>query len=311
LDFVQLRYFRAVAEHGSLSGAARELGVSQPTLTVAIRKLEESLDTHLFLRDHTGMRLTRSGERLLAHASDLLATVAQIRNDIHDLETSDAGQFVVGCHEALGAYFLPELMRKLLKDAPRVVLDLWNDTSAAVTRATLDRSVDFGIVVNPTPHPDLVILPLFRDAVALHVARREGEPSAPPDLAAALERLQLEPLILAGRVAQSQEILRALMAEGAAVRRVLTCGDLALVRSLTLAGLGVGILPSRVAVDGSRGQLRWLHPELPRIPDSICAVYRGDFHRTRAALRLKDALVAHGASLEAEWDAIQHALSLP
>ena len=61
-------------------------------------------------------------------------------------------------------------------------------------------------------------------------------------------------------------------------------------------GLGVGLLPRRVAAHGQPGLVR-LHPDLPCIPDRVFLLYRHDLHRTRAAMTLKDALVAHGRAL--------------
>jgi DNA-binding transcriptional LysR family regulator len=69
------------------------------------------------------------------------------------------------------------------------------------------------------------------------------------------------------------------------------------VKSFALAGLGVALLPRRVAAYGQTGKLRRLHASLPFFPDTIYLAFRADMHRTRAATRLKDALVAHGRRL--------------
>jgi len=79
--------------------------------------------------------------------------------------------------------------------------------------------------------------------------------------------------------------------------RRLSCGDLELVKSLALEGVGPALLPRRVAAYGHPGRLVRLHEELPFIPDVISLVYRADMHRTKASVRLKDALVTHGRSL--------------
>jgi DNA-binding transcriptional LysR family regulator len=77
------------------------------------------------------------------------------------------------------------------------------------------------------------------------------------------------------------------------------CGDLELVKSLVLAGIGPALLPRRVAAYGHEGKIVRLHPRLPFIPDTICLLYRADMHRTKAALRVKDALVDYGKKLDA------------
>jgi DNA-binding transcriptional LysR family regulator len=166
-----------------------------------------------------------------------------------------------------------------------------------VREAVVDGRVQFGLVVNPAPHPDLVMLDLFGDAVAAVVSSAEP---ATPGLEAARARLARGPLIVAGRVAQTGALIDALGADGVLPERVIDCGDLELVKSLALGGVGVALLPRRVAGYGLAGALRLLHPELPEVPDRIQLLFRGDLHRTRAALRVKDAILARGRSLEAQ-----------
>jgi DNA-binding transcriptional LysR family regulator len=138
---------------------------------------------------------------------------------------------------------------------------------------------------------------LFKDAVDV-MGVSAGEDAPRPSLEEAHARLRAGPLIYAGRVTQCREIIEMLASEGLLPARRLSCGDLELVKSLALAGLGVALLPRRVAAYGHTGKLRRLHPTLPCIPDTICLVYRADIHRTKAALRVKDALVAHGRMLD-------------
>lgn len=295
LDLARLRYFRAVVESGSLSGAARVLGVSQPTLTAAVRSLEEDFGTTLFLRTRSGVVPTTSGELLSRYAEQVFALVEKAEQDIRALETEEVGRFVIGCHESLGAYFLPGFMSQW--DAPRVELSLMNGTSKDVRDAVIEHAVHFGLVVNPEPHPDLVMMPLFRDAVDFFV---KGE--APKDFAEAEARLKAGPLIYAGRIFQAQELLERLSVRGIVPARLLSCGDLELVKSLTLAGIGVGLLPRRVAAYGHAQALSRLHPSMPFFPDVISLVFRGDLHRTRAAIRLKDALISHGKALDADFE---------
>lgn len=301
VELVQLRYFLAITESGSITGAARTLSVSQPTLTVAIQKLEEELKTTLFLRSRAGVVLTRTGEELLDHARDVLGILGRAEQRIAGLEQELVGQFVVGCHESLGAYFLPGFLKEFLATAPTIEISLWNGTSAAVTDAVLERKVDFGLVVNPRPHASLVLTELFDDAMDLFV---EASLVPPEDVRHserafiwAVDKLKQGPLIYAGRVAQCQDLLDRLGAEQMLPIRRLSCGDLELVKSLGLAGVGVCMLPRRVAAYGHEGKLVRLHPALPFFPDIICLVYRADNHRTRGAQFLKDALVTHGRKL--------------
>jgi len=309
MDLTHLRYFQTIATCGSLTAAARVLKVSQPTLTVAMKNLEERLGTTLLLRERTGVRLTTTGEELLRHAHDVFALLERAEQQIKGLESEDIGSFVVGCHESLGAYFLPNFLSFFLRDAPRIEVTLWNGPSAAVQRAVLDRQVHFGIVVNPPPHPDLVIVEMFHDAVDLFVAAdvepspnsgrpRRGAEVVPGTIDVAQQLLRVGPLIFAGRVHQCQHIIDLLAERDMLPSRLLSCGDFELVKSLTLAGIGVGLLPRRIAAYNQEGRLRRLHDTLPNFPDTIALVYRADIHRTRATMRLKDALLNHGRRLD-------------
>ena len=301
MELSHLRYFQTIAQSGSLTAAARVLKISQPTLTVAVQHLEEQLGTKLLLRGRSGVTLTSTGRELLRHAAEIFSLIERAEERILGLETDEVGSFTIGCHESLGAYFLPAFMSGFLKVAPKIDLALWNATSAAVREAVISRQVDFGLVVNPMPHPDLVLVELFKDAMDVFVATSALPFGEPLELEAAHARLRAGPLVYAGRVPQCDDLIGHLAAFGLLPTRMLSCGDLELVKSLTLEGIGVSLLPRRVAAYGQKGKLARLHPALPFIPDTICLLYHADLHRTRAALRLKDAMIAHGRGLAADF----------
>ena len=294
MDLNALRFFRVAARLGSMSAAARELHVSQPSLTVAIQKLERHLRTQLFIRDTKGVSLTSSGQALLNSSQELLALIQRTEREILGLEEEDVGRFTLGCHESLGGYFLPAFLRDFLPKAPRIDIRFFHASSAGVRTAVIDRKVDFGLAVNPEPHPDLVMTPLFRDGVEAFVARTEPEQNT---VEAARARIQRGPLIYAERVHQCRDIISRLHVDGLMPQRYLSCGDLEMVKALVLEGLGVALLPRRVALSRDGHQLRPLHPQLPNYPDTIYLLYRGDLHRTSGALRVKDALLQHGRRL--------------
>lgn len=303
MELAQLRYFLEIRARGSLTGAAKHLGISQPSLTVAMKRLEEELGTTLLLRGRSGVSLTTTGRALASDAEELLAIVARAEARISGLEDREIGRFVIGCHEPLGAYFLPSFLRRLYAEHPGLEPSLWNGPSASVRDAVLSRDVDFGLVVNPIPHPDLVLVKLFHDAVDFFSTPASGGRSLSFGAATreeAFERIRRGPLVHAGRVTESRALLRALERQGVVPSRYLSCGDFELVKAVTLSGVGVGILPRRVAAYGHRRRLVRLHADMPKFADRICLVFRADLHKTKAALTLKDALVARGRELDAE-----------
>lgn len=299
MQLTDLRYFQAIAHAGNLSHTARLLGVRQPTLTMALRRLETELGTTLCFRDRSGVSLTAAGKALLQYVTDALALLEAGRQHIQRLESDEGGDFVLGVPTAMGGYFLPSFLPELFRAAPRIDISLWTGTSRAVQQAILNRDVPIGLVVNPVPHPDLVLLRLFYDATEVFIAASGSET---PDITweTAVSRLRAGPLVHVAYMSQAQALCERLAAMQLLPTRQLRCGDLELAKNLALAGVGVAILPRRVAT--ATGRLHGLHPTLPCMPDVVYLAHRVDWHRTRAAMCLKDALIAHGRRLGSDAD---------
>lgn len=289
-DLVQLHYVRAIARCASMTAAARQLRVSQPTLSNAVRALEQKLGTQLFLRGPHGVVPTASGNTLVRVADEVLARLHQADGEIRGVESAAGGHFVIGCYHSFGAMFLPPLMRELASRAPAIELSLWEGIGPHMIDAVVDRTVHFGVGVrSATParlHPELVVVPLFHDVMAVVRGRRRLPAGAP--------------LFHVPRIALSAKVLDALRARRALPERVVPCGDLELIKSLVVSGAGLGILPWRVAIHGTaRGAVRLHDPALPFEIDTGCLFYRADLHRTRGALLLRDELARHGRALDA------------
>ncbi|HJL18668.1 MAG TPA: LysR family transcriptional regulator [Sandaracinaceae bacterium LLY-WYZ-13_1] len=289
-----LRYFRQVAESGSFTAAARVLHVSQPSLSVAVRKLEEALGAPLLHRSRQGVSPTRAGEILLEHARQAERTLEAARSEMRSLDTEPRGRFTLGAHESLAAYLLPGFMARFLERYPEVRLELDNGNSREVERAVVERRLDVGLVVNPSRHPDCVVVELFEDRVGFVVsaARRRRAKTSPRGL---LTRL---PLIHVPVLRQTQYLLGALATAGIEPPSQLTCSSMELVKSLVLDGVGVGVLPYRVASHGvSAGRLSHLGASLPVFDDVITLVRRYDLPMTAGARVLVDGLREHAASM--------------
>jgi DNA-binding transcriptional LysR family regulator len=176
--------------------------------------------------------------------------------------------------------------------SPGIELSLWEGTADQVRDAVVDRTVHFGVMVSPRPHPELVLVKLFKDVMGVFVpGNHEGVERRLACLAAG-------PLFHVERVYLSRKVVDGLGRRGLLPRQVIACGDLELAKSLALAGAGAAVLPSRVAgYNVPPGALRLADPSLPYELDTAYLAYRADLHRTQAALRVKDALVARGLEL--------------
>jgi DNA-binding transcriptional LysR family regulator len=291
LELTPLRYLLAIAATGRLTTAARRMRVSQPAISVAMKKLEARLNTSLLLRSSKGVVLTPTGVELARQAEEVFSVLRRAEEQVHGLQQGEHGRFIVGCYHSFGAFFLPAMMKRLATEAPGLELSLWEGTADQVRDAVVDRTVHFGVMVSPRPHPELVMIKLFKDVMGVfvpgHLSPRER-----------LEALARGPLFHVERVLISRKVVEALGQRGLLPNRVTACGDLELAKSLALQGAGAAVLPFRVATCNTPpGALVLADPSLPAEIDTAYLTFRADLHRTRAALRLKDALIARGAEL--------------
>jgi len=305
MNLTDLQYFQTIARCGNITGASRLLGVRQPSLTVAMQRLEAETGTTLLLRDRSGVTLTSTGKAFLHMATEILTLLDVGMQHIQALESDDVGSFTLG-FPAASSYFLSTFFTSFLQEAPRITLSLWTGGAPAVQQAVLAREVDFGLVVNPALHPELVLTQLFHDACDFFVLappqETQGKDTAPEprpswEWETVCTLLRRGPLVYVTYMPQAQTMIERLGASGLLPAQQLPCDDLELAKSLAVSGVGVTILPRRVAASDPLGRLQRLHPALPWVHDVIYLAYRADGHRTRAAIRLKDALIEHGRRL--------------
>jgi DNA-binding transcriptional LysR family regulator len=261
--------------------------VGQSTLSESVRRLEAELGTPLLLRTSAGSQPTEAGRLLLARADALLDLVDQTTREIQDLHREERGRVVLGCHDSLGSYFLPPFIRELAERYPSIELDIRVHASSDVRDRVVAGEIDLGLVVNPQPHPELVMAPAFGDVVQLFGLR------AASSLAEVARWLADAVLIVPSR-SPFDDVCAAFEALGMVAGRRLPCGDLGVARSLAAAGVGPALLPSRVAASAG---LVPVHPDLPHNDDHVVLLWRADLPRTRAITRVRDALRAHARAL--------------
>lgn len=294
MDLRQLRYFQAVASAGRITSAARELGITQPALSIALSKLESELGVVLFDRDHRGVHLTESGRILLEVVTQAMTLIEEGRQQLSGLENEPVGRFVLGCPSALGCYLLPALLPSLLEAFPRVELVIRAAGSREIEAAIVARELHFGLCTHAPQASDLVVLELFRDEVCVvaPAAATAAEKRAPRSWGEVTSLLRRSTLVYSSAIPQAGQILDELGERGLSPARLLDCGDVHMVAEAAAAGLGLAILPRRVASHRHGARLAPLHPRLPTVGDTIRLFYRSDMHRTRAASQITDALVS-------------------
>jgi DNA-binding transcriptional LysR family regulator len=253
-----LRYFMEIAQTQNVSRASERLGISQPSLSLAIRRMEQQLGVALFIRSKRGVSLTQAGRQLLTKARHLLQTWEEVRAGAIASMEEVQGSYILGCHASVAMHSLHGIIPALMAAHPRLNLTLKHDISRKITEDVISMKVDIGIVVNPVQHPDLVILPVCKDEFTLW---RSAEGIATTDV-----------LICDPDLAQSQTLTKKLSREGIKIERFMTSGNLEVIADLTAHGAGYGLLPAQVAVRARKKLVRV--PKAPVFYDDHCLVFR-------------------------------------
>ena len=169
LDPRLLRSFIAVAEELHFGRAARRLHLSQPPLSMQIKKLEEVLGVQLFERDRRHVELTEAGAFLLHRARHLLGEAARTCRDVRHIGAGEAGVLAVGYTTTATYEVLPKLVAAYRHQYPNVELELVELRSSAMPEALRSRRIEVGLGCGPLGPADLDELVLVRERVFVAV----------------------------------------------------------------------------------------------------------------------------------------------
>lgn len=190
-DLRTVDYFLTAVARGSLRAAAQDLGVTQPALTKAIRRLEDSLGVPLFDRKARGVTPNVYGAALLRHAKDVKAALGAAREEIEALRSGGAGLVKIGAGPSWQAMILPGAIAELRQSRPGVRVHIIGGGDDQLKEQLKSGGLDFVLAAVPeTPRlePELAWQPLMADqycviADVAHPLRKQSEVS-PEDLLA-------------------------------------------------------------------------------------------------------------------------------
>ena len=172
----QLRTFLTVVRLGSVRRAAVALSLTQPAVTTRIKNLEASLSCDLFDRTSGGMKLTKRGELLLAHAEKFEHLGELVQRDVVD-PAGVEGRLRLGASETVAQCWLPELVSRLHSAYPKLEIELNVDVSHDLREGLLNREIDLAILLGPISEysVDNITLPGFDLA---WYAAAKGDPAS-------------------------------------------------------------------------------------------------------------------------------------
>lgn len=262
--FNDIYYFCEVANTKNISRAALNLGVTQPTISTAIKKLEDQIGESLLIRTKKGITLTRAGKEVIKKSKTLFHCWDEIQIHAKDSMREVQGQIKIGCHSSVGLYTLPNFIPSLLDKYPELNIELNHDLSRRITDKVIGLELDIGIVVNPLKHPDLILIKLCEDEVSLWT---KNKPSKLQDISSKNSILIYDSSLL-----QSQSLIKKMNKKIKFERKINTT-SLENIALLVDQGSGIGIIPNRIIENLKLKNVKKLNSS-PIFKDEIYAVIR-------------------------------------
>ena len=285
MTLTELRYVVAIARHRHFARAAEACFVSQPSLSIAIRKLEDELGVRLFERNRNEVIITPAGEAIVEQAQIVIREAERI-NELAAATQDPLGTTLrLGVIYTVGPHLVPYLIPSLRKQAPNLSLIVRENFTDALAGELLSGDIDIAIMSLPFQHPRLVSRPLYEEpflaAVPLDhkLSRRKRITTQLLDN----ERL----LLLGARNCfrdQVLEICPNCISEPAAerdeIQTMLESSSLETICQMVASGAGVTVLPATIQLNETlRKQLALIPFSRPEPTRTIAAFYRRGFAR--------------------------------
>jgi len=275
MEIRQLQYLISAVRRGSIRAAAEEHFVTQPAVSIQLRKLEEELGEKLFVRSGRGVAPTQTGAYFIRYAGDILQRLDALRKTIQEMKGLQSGFLRIGAIDSAGVYVLPPVFRAFRKKHPGVEIRVTvSDTRGLI--ASLDAGeIELAIVTLPHPGEGFMEFPVYEDQMVLVAHSRHP--------LARMKRPTLRAVADAGLIMYPSQsttrrlIERVFIEEDISARAIMEISSPEAMKRLTEAGLGASILPYQVvAPEVRRGSLAVIPTGRVRFSRMLGLVYRDE-----------------------------------
>jgi LysR family hydrogen peroxide-inducible transcriptional activator len=296
MTLTELRYIVAVAREKHFGRAAEACFVSQPTLSVAIKKLEEELDVKIFERGSNEVSLTHLGEEIVRQAQAVLEQAAAIKEIAKRGKDPLAGALRLGVIYTIGPYLLPDLVKQAIERVPQMPLLLQENFTVKLLEMLRAGELDCAIMAEPFPDTGLAIAPLYEEPFVVAVPRKH--PLASRNSVTA-EELKSETMLLLGTghcfrdhvLEVCPEFARfASGAEG--IRKSFEGSSLETIRYMVASGMGITLVPALSVPEEPNPHVAYVPLTEPVPTRRVVLAWRRSFTRYEAIAALRNAIYA-------------------
>ncbi len=235
MELSDLKVFQEVALSGGITAAAQKLHRVPSNITARIQKLEQELDTQLFLREKNRLRISPAGEQLLPYAKQMIQLSQQAINELH--QTTPKGRLTIGAMEAVAATRLTEPLMRFHKEYPEVDLQIETGPTGLLIERVLAGEIDIALVADPRQDARLEINPIFAEELVLVSDLEHKKINGTADLSS-------EPTLLSfSHLCAYRGRMRDWTKDGGIAAQIIEISSYHTLLSCIAAGMGVGIVP--------------------------------------------------------------------
>ncbi|WP_286232147.1 LysR family transcriptional regulator [Neobacillus mesonae] len=244
MELRDLKSFMEVADYKSFTNAAAHSYLTQPSLSKAVKKLEEELDVELFDRSTRHLRLTDAGRIVYQQSQKALAALSELNVLLDELRDIAAGEIKFGIPPLIGTLFFPQIAQQFNEKYPKVTLELVELGAKVVGRLIDEAKIDIGIVVLPADQEMFHVFPFFQEEFVLFI--HEDHKLAQKQ-SVSLKELEDESFILFSEdFALHDYIIHACKSEGFTPKISYQSSQWDLILELVSAKLGIALLPKLI-----------------------------------------------------------------
>lgn len=237
-----LNVFIKVADLGSMTAAAKELFIAQPSVSQTIKELEEHYNVRLFERLSRKLYITEEGRQLLSYARYIVSLFDEMEQKMK--QSAENSKLKIGASITIGTCILSDLYSRYQTYYPNIDIDTIVDNTTVVEDMVLKSKIDFALVEGPTHSGDIVSKPFMNDELILvcgnkHPFRSKGHIT--------LKELEDEPLILRESGSGTRELFEnTMLAEGIGMNIKGVCNSAEAIKNAVIANMGVSVISKMI-----------------------------------------------------------------
>jgi LysR family hydrogen peroxide-inducible transcriptional activator len=296
MTLTELRYIVAVAREKHFGRAAEACFVSQPTLSVAIKKLEEELDTKIFERGGTEVSVTPLGEEIVRQAQAVIEQAAAIKEIAKRGKDPLSGPLRLGIIYTIGPYLLPDLVKQAIERVPQMPLVLQENFTVKLLDMLRTGELDAAILAEPFPDAGLAVAPLYDEPFMAAVPSGHGLAKRKSISA---EELKKETMLLLGTGHCFRDHVLEVCPEYArfsndaeGIRKSFEGSSLETIKYMVASGMGVTVVPQLSVPKDPQSHVKYIKFTSPVPTRRVVLAWRKSFTRYEAIAALRNCIYA-------------------